>query len=61
MTWLDNLACAIVDQAAIQSVPDDATVLRAHLELVLRIVTEVGGYISPEDQAVLAAAREAVR
>jgi hypothetical protein len=115
MTWLDHFACALVDQAAIQSVLaegsgpaerkpslaerraahgiaplsveeraelldanlttaagelgwrdwndakiDDSAVLRAHLAAVLRIVG-TGEYRTAEDQAVIRAAREAVR
>lgn len=60
MTWLDHFACALVDQAAIQSVPDEAAVLHGHLEAVLRIVGR-GEYRSQEDQLVIGAARKAVR
>ena len=35
--------------------------LRPHLAAVLEIVRRNGGYMSPEDQAILAAASEAVR
>lgn len=59
MTWLDHFACALVDQAAIQSAPDETAVLRAHLEAVLRIVGR-GEYRSQEDQAVIKAAKAAI-
>lgn len=66
MTWLDHFACALVDQAAIQSVEsegsgpvrvDDAVELRRHLARVLAIVTRTGGYMTAEDQEVIRAAR----
>jgi hypothetical protein len=82
MTWLDHFACALVDQAAIQSEPvaavkcqrlaeaDDAlrrsveppppNPLAPHLTAVLAIVRRTGGYMDPEDQAVLRAATAAV-
>lgn len=53
MTWLDRFVCSLVDQAAIQVAPDEAAALRAHLERVLRVVSEIGGYMSPEHQETL--------